>query len=238
MVRHALAATLLLSSLALAGPPSTVKAKDPDTLPWSERASFFVGARGGIAAPPGAVGLAPNAGIEFGLAVPQGFGFSMRTLWMDNPPGAPALGLRPAEYGFGALADLRYYFRAVEPLTVYPTLAIGFLAGPERGTNTNAVLPLFNPGVGMKVKAGNFYAAFEFGLSGFTIPFVALSFGFEGDSAVTKRERSPALAAIETPAPVVAPAAVATSPAPQVEPTETSVAPPPTTAPPMPAAGP
>ncbi|MCU0700834.1 MAG: hypothetical protein MUC96_30370, partial [Myxococcaceae bacterium] len=135
--------------------------------------------------------LAPNAGLEFGLAVPQGFGFSMRTLWMDNPPGVPVLGLRPASYGFGALADFRYYFRTVEPLTVYPTLAIGFLAGPERGTQTNAVLPLFNPGVGMKVRVGNFYGTFEFGLSGFTIPFVALSMGFEGDSLLQKKEKEP-----------------------------------------------
>ena len=195
--------TVLVSSLALAEAPN-VKKENPDSAPWSERASFFVGARGGIAAPPGAKGLAPNAGLEFGLSVPQGFGFSMRTLWMDNPPGAPALGLRPAAYGFGALADLRYYFRTVEPLTVYPTLAIGFLAGPEVGTNVNAVLPLFNPGVGMKVKAGNFYAAFEFGLSGFTIPFVGLSFGFEGDSLVTKRANAPVAANEPTPVPVPA----------------------------------
>jgi hypothetical protein len=188
--------TLLTTTAAFAesfGPPSppTVKAVSPDSLPFSERASFFIGARGGIAAPPGALGLAPNAGLEFGLAVPQGFGFSMRTLWMDNPPGVPVLGLRPASYGFGALADFRYYFRTVEPLTVYPTLAIGFLAGPERGTQTNAVLPLFNPGVGMKVRVGNFYGTFEFGLSGFTIPFVALSMGFEGDSLLQKKEKEP-----------------------------------------------
>ncbi|MBL8924333.1 MAG: hypothetical protein JNJ54_36125 [Myxococcaceae bacterium] len=188
MIRPLSALLVLASSVSLAAPPQ-VKTVNPDSLPWSERASFFVGARGGIAAPPGAVGLAPNAGLEFGLAVPQGFGFSMRTLWMDNPPGAPVLGLRPASYGFGAIADFRYYFRTVDPLTVYPTLAVGFLAGPEKGTNTNAVLPLFNPGVGMKVKAGNFYGTFEFGLSGFTIPFVGLSLGFEGDSLVTKRER-------------------------------------------------
>lgn len=197
--------TAIASSVALAEAPNVSK-ENPDSLPWSERASFFVGARGGVAAPPGAVGLAPNAGLEFGLAVPQGFGFSMRTLWMDNPPGAPALGLRPAAYGFGALADLRYYFRTVEPLTIYPTLAIGFLAGPEVGTNVNAVLPLFNPGVGMKVKAGNFYAAFEFGLSGFTIPFVGLSFGFEGDSQVTKRASTPV--AVNEPAPAQEPTVV------------------------------
>jgi hypothetical protein len=203
-MRLVLLGSLLLSTLALAEAPS-VKTVNPDARPWSERASFFVGARGGIAAPPGAVGMAPSAGIEFGLAVPQGFGFSMRTLWMDNPPGAPALGLRPAAYGFGALADLRYYFRAVEPLTIYPTLSLGFLAGPERGTNTNAVLPLFNPGVGMKIKAANFYATFEFGLSGFTIPFVGLSMGFEGDSQVTKEERAKA----EAPKPVEVPAPAA-----------------------------
>jgi hypothetical protein len=148
--------------------------------------------------------------------VPQGFGFSMRTLWMDNPPGAPVLGLRPASYGFGALADLRYYFRAVEPLTIYPTLSLGFLAGPERGTNTNAVLPLFNPGVGMKCKAANFYATFEFGLSGFTIPFVALSIGFEGDSKVTKEANA------QAEAPMVVPAPAAIMPPPPSPPVESN----------------
>jgi hypothetical protein len=204
--------TLLSTSVAFAesfGPPSappTVKAVNPDNLPFSERASFFVGVRGGIAAPPGALGLAPSAGLEFGLAVPQGFGFSMRTLWMDNPPGVPAFGLRPASYGFGALADFRYYFRTIEPLTIYPTIAVGFLAGPERGTQTNAVLPLFNPGVGMKVRFGNFYSTFEFGLSGFTIPFVGLTMGFEGDSMLQKREREPKpTGPVLPPAPEVAP---------------------------------
>ena len=48
---RALAVALTLStSLALAAPPQ-VKSVNPDSLPWSERASFFVGARGGIAAP-------------------------------------------------------------------------------------------------------------------------------------------------------------------------------------------
>ncbi len=183
----------LVASVALADPAS-LKKDNPDALPYSERASFFVGTRGGIAAPPGALGLAPNAGLEFGLSVPQGVGFSMRMMWMDNPPGAPVLGLRPASYGFGAIADFRYYFRTVEPLTVFPSLAVGFLAGPEVGTGANAVLPLFNPGVGMKVKVGNFYGSFEFGLSGFTIPFVGLAIGFEGDSQVTKRERAQAAA--------------------------------------------
>lgn len=187
-----IASILVLVSSVAAAQPLSVKKPNPDSLPWSERASFFIGARGGLAVPPGAVGLAPNAGLELGLGVPNGFGFSMRMLWMDNPPGAPALGLRPASFGFGALADFRYYFRAVEPLSIYPTLAVGFLTGPERGSNTNAVLPLFNPGVGMKVKAGNFYSTFEFGLSGFTIPFVALAVGFDGDSLVTKREREEA----------------------------------------------
>lgn len=217
MFRALTALVALTTSFAFAGPPQ-VKI-NPDSYPWSERASFFVGARGGIAAPPGAVGLAPNAGLEFGLAVPQGFGFSMHTLWMDNPPGAPVLGLRPASFGFGALADFRYYFRTVEPLTVYPSISVGFLAGPEKGTNTNAVLPLFNPAVGMKVKAGNFYGTFEFGLSGFTIPFVALSLGFEGDSLVTKRERGvvPSVTTIEPVPEPISPPLSPVPPAPVVE---------------------
>ncbi len=177
---------VLSASFASAAPPRLKT--NVDDLPWSERASFFVGARTGVAVPPGAVGLAPNAGLEVGFAVPKGFGFSLRGLWMNSPPGVPFLGLRPSSYGFGAMADFRYYFRTIEPLTVYPTLAVGFLAGPEVGTNVNAVLPLFNPGVGMKVKAGNFYGSFEFGLSGFTIPFVAVGIGFDGDSLFTRRK--------------------------------------------------
>ena len=158
-------------------------------LTWTNRASFFIGARGGLAVPPGAIGFAPSGAIEFGVAAPTGFGFGLRGLFMTNPPGVPFLRLPPAVYGFGALADFRYYFQAVEPLIIYPTISAGFLAGPARLTLENAAMPLFNLGVGVKVKFGNVYATFEFGVSGFTIPFLAFSLGYEGDSKLTKAQR-------------------------------------------------
>jgi hypothetical protein len=217
MTRLLAIAALSLSSLALAAPPAT--ARLPDT--WANRASFFIGARGGVAVPPGAVGLAPNAGIEIGVAVPTGFGFGVRALWMNNPPGLPLFSLKPAEYGFGALADFRYYIETVDPLIIYPTLSLGFLAGPERISQQNAVLPLINPGVGVKVKFGNLYGAFEFGVSGFTIPFVVFAIGYDGDSKLTKQaeqlrlaenERLAAAAAAPVVAPVVAPATTPAAP--------------------------
>ena len=50
-------------------------------------------------------------------------------------------------------------------------------------------MPLFNLGVGVKMKIGNLFTTFEFGVSGFTIPFMALSVGYEGDSKLTKERR-------------------------------------------------
>jgi hypothetical protein len=204
-----------LSLVASAQAPIAVEKPLADT--WSNRASFFIGARGGVAFPPGAVGLAPNATIELGVAPPQGFGFGVRAMWMNNPPGVPFLGLKPAEYGFGALADFRYYIETIDPLIIYPTIAVGFLAGPERGTMQNAVLPLLNIGVGAKVKFGNLYASFEFGVSGFTIPYVGIAIGYEGDSKRTKQaerlriaaETAPVPAPAAAPAPASAPAPVA-----------------------------
>lgn len=182
---------------------------------WSNHASMFVGVRGGIAVPPGAIGLAPNIAIELGVAVPNGFGFGIRAMWMNNPPGVPFLGLSPAAYGFGALADFRYYIETIEPLTIYPTISVGFLAGPERISQMNSVMPLFNPGLGVKMKFGNVYGAFEFGLSGFTIPFVVFIVGFDGDSKITKEAERVRIAEETAPlpvAPVAAPVAPRATP--------------------------
>ena len=186
-MRHSLPLLSLvsfLSSGAWAQAPAVVRRPLADT--WTNRASLFLGVRGGLAVPPGAVGLAPNMALELGVAVPSGFGFGIRAMWMNNPPGVPFLGLGPASYGFGALADFRYYIETIEPLTIYPTISVGFLAGPEKLTQQNAVMPLFNPGLGVKMKFGNVYGAFEFGLSGFTIPFVVFILGYDGDSKITK----------------------------------------------------
>lgn len=179
--------TAVVLSAVLSATPSLTQ-ELPDT--WSNRASFFVGVRSGLAIPPGASALAPSASLEFGVAPTRGFGMGLRAMWMNAPPGVPFLGLGSARYGFGALADLRVYFETIDPLIIYPTLAVGFLAGPDEKTGLNLVLPLFNPGVGAKLKFGNFYVAFEFGVSGLTIPFMGLCAGYEADSKLDKqRER-------------------------------------------------
>jgi hypothetical protein len=152
---------------------------EPDD--WANRANFYVGARGGVAVPADADSLAPMAGIEVGVSNSNGIGFGLHALWMYAAPGAPVFNVPKARYGFGALADFRYYFATIPPLTLYPTLSFGFVAGPSEATGRNAVLPLLNPGFGARVKFGNFYSAFEFGFAGFTIPFVVISLGYEGD---------------------------------------------------------
>ncbi len=176
---------------------------DPETgLPntWSNRSGIYVGVHGGLAFPPAAVGLAPSVSLELGVAPSHGFGFGVRALWMSGPPGVPFLGLKPASYGLGALADFRYYIETIDPLIIYPTVALGFLAGPERLTQQNAAMPLLNLGVGAKVKFGNVYASFEFGVSGFTIPYVALSLGYESDSKIAKEAARLRLAENNAPA--------------------------------------
>ena len=120
-----------------------------------------------------------------------------------------------AAYGFGALADFRYYIETIEPLTIYPTISVGFLAGPDKVSQVNAVMPLFNPGLGVKMKFGNVYGAFEFGLSGFTIPFVVFILGFDGDSKITKEAERVRIAEETAPipvAPVAAPVAPRATP--------------------------
>jgi hypothetical protein len=165
------------------------KYEEPDT--WTNRSNFYVGLRGGIAVPAGATSLAPSASLEVGVAPDFGLGFGLHVIWMNNPPGAPVFGIPEGRYGFGALADLRFNFPTIEPLTLYPSLSLGFLAGPAAADGKNMVLPLINPGFGAKVKFGNFYSSFEFGFAGFTIPFVTLGFGYEGDR---RKERAEAWA--------------------------------------------
>lgn len=176
----------LLSTTALAEPAAVSKVRLlPDT--WANRAGFFVGVRSGLAIPPGATSIAPNLSLEMGVAPSRGFGMGIRAMWMNSPPGVPFLGLNAGTYGFGAMADFRVYIETIDPLIIYPTVAIGFLAGPDAITGRNLVLPLFNPGLGAKLKFGNFYVGFEFGVSGFTIPFMAMTLGYQGDSKLDKQ---------------------------------------------------
>lgn len=193
-MRHLLVVlTVCLGSTAFAEAKSAharLVQKYEEESTWSNRSNFYFGARAGVAVPAGALGLAPSAGFEMGIAPDSGFGMGLNLIWMNKPPGAPVFGIQPAEYGFGATANFRYYFQTIGPLTLYPQMSVGFLAGPDFG-GRNQVLPLINPGFGAKVKGGSFYCAFEFGLSGFTIPFVALSVGYEGDR---RRDRAEAWA--------------------------------------------
>ena len=125
--------------------------KYEETSTWANRSNFYFGARGGIAIPPGAIGLAPSAGVELGIAPDYGFGMGLNVIWMNKPPGVPVFGIQPADYGFGASVNFRYYIQTIGPLTLYPSMSVGFLAGPGPD-GRNQVLPLFNPGVGAKVK--------------------------------------------------------------------------------------
>jgi hypothetical protein len=162
--------------------PAAVAVKPEDE--WAQGARFFVGARTGVAIPARSRGVAPMLGMELGVSASKGLGFGLHLIGMGNPPEVPAFGIPKAEWGLGALADVRMYFQTIEPLSLYATLSAGFLAGPgAEGTELagqNVVLPLLNPGFGARVKlTDSVYTAFEFGLAGFQIPFIALSFGLE-----------------------------------------------------------
>lgn len=166
---------------------------------WSESARFFAGVRTGVGIPPGGNGVAPTLGFEIGVSAPRGFGFGLHLLGMNNPPAIEALRIEKANWGVGALADLRMYFQTVEPLTLYATLAGGFLAGPGQ-SGTNVVLPLINPGFGARVKfTDTMYVSFEFGAAGFFIPFVNLAVGWEPQRMTKVKTYQPAGAC--TPAP-------------------------------------
>jgi hypothetical protein len=186
-----IALSICVSTTAFAKPKKNhtklvAKYEEPDT--WANRANFFFGASAGVAIPQGADGLASSAGIELGIAPDSGIGFGLHAVWMDKPPGAPAIGIEPARWGFGATANLRYYFETIGPLSLFPSFSIGFLAGPDRVTGLNQVMPLIDPGIGAKVRFGPMYCTFEFGLSGFTIPFVGVSVGYEGDRHADRAE--------------------------------------------------
>jgi hypothetical protein len=185
-----IALSLCVSTTAFAKKKSheklVAKYEEPDT--WSNRANFFFGAGAGVAIPQGADGLATSAGVEMGIAPESGLGFGLHAVWMDKPPGAPAIGIQPARWGFGATANLRYYFQTIGPLSLFPSFSLGFLAGPDRVSGLNQVMPLVDPGIGAKVRLGPMYVTFEFGLSGFTIPFVGVALGYEGDRRADRAE--------------------------------------------------
>jgi hypothetical protein len=189
MLRTTPVIAMLLSSFALAAEaPSEAPCVEGEAQPspvarsaeWSDTAHFFGGVRLGVNIPPGGHGVAPTQGFELGVSNKKGFGFGLHIITVQNPPDVPALNIPKADWAVGALADLRMYFQTVDPLTLYATLSAGFVAGPGQNGAGNAVLPMLNPGFGARVKpTDSTYIAFEFGLAGFYIPFVTMSFGWE-----------------------------------------------------------
>lgn len=171
---------------------------------WSRTAHFFIGGRGGVAVPPGGKGVSPTVGLELGVANTHGIGFGLHLLGSTNTPAVPAMNIPTATYGLGAAVDMRFYFETVEPLTLYPTLSLGFMAGPAKGDGTNVVLPMINPGFGARLKTANLYTSFEFGLASFLIPFVNLAIGYELDKPKPAPRPLAPPCVTPTPAPPVA----------------------------------
>lgn len=175
-------ATVTVESVQPA-PAAPVEERRPAPRPrlevgWAENASFFVGARAAVAFPPGGDGPAPMAGAELGVAAEKGFGFGLHVFGAMNTPGAPIFDMPKTPYGFGAEVDLRYYLQTIEPLYLYPTLSIGFMAGPGEKDGRNVVLPLVTPGFGARLNFGSIYTAFELGAADFYIPFMAVAIGW------------------------------------------------------------
>jgi hypothetical protein len=205
---------LFASLLAFAVPAAAQQSSTTTTITttsdeWADQARFFAGVRSGVGVPPGGSGVAPTLGFELGVSAQRGIGFGLHLLAMSNPPAIPQLQIQKANWGIGAAADIRMYIQTIDPLSLYGTLSGGFLAGPGQD-GTNVVLPMVNPGFGARVKlTDEMYAAFEFGMAGFFIPFITISAGWE------PVRRQPAR---YEPLPTAPPAAAPTAPpAPPVE---------------------
>ncbi|MBM3268085.1 MAG: hypothetical protein FJZ01_10600 [Candidatus Sericytochromatia bacterium] len=174
-------ASALASGQALAAEREWLEAPELEEDEWTRGARFFGGVRSGVGIAAGATGVAPTFGLEMGVAARRGVGFGLHLIGMSNPPAVTAFNIPKAIYGFGAAADIRFYMQTLRPLSIYPTLAFGFLAGPAEKDGTNVVLPMLNPGFGTRVAMDPGYVAFEFGFAAFQIPFVNISFGFQPD---------------------------------------------------------
>jgi hypothetical protein len=168
--------TLIATVALLSTFPNLARAAESET--WEDRARFFVGGRGSLAVPHGGHGPAYTGGLELGVAADSGVGFGLHLVGINNPPAVPSMNIPEMGWAFGAAADIRAYFQTVEPLTLYPTFSVGFLAGTD-AEGTNVVMPMLNPGFGARMRFENVYVAFEIGAANFFIPFVALSLGFE-----------------------------------------------------------
>lgn len=185
---------------------------------WAADARFYGAVRTGLAVPPGGRGLTPGAGFELGISKPLGFGFGIHLFGMMNPPEVPRMGIPKADYGLGAMADLRFYLPTVDPLTLYGTFTAGFLAGPASVDGVNVVMPAINPGVGAKVRlADAAFVNFEFGMAGFFIPYINIGVGWE-----PRRPARPVHAPVPPPAQSTVPIAPRTETPPPPPPVESN----------------
>lgn len=198
---------VLLMSLSAA----EVEQHDPrDT--WKNRATFFMGARSGVGFSPGGQGPSPTFGLEVGISNSSGVGFGLHLLGSTNPQGLPALNIPKPAYVFGGAADLRVYIQTVRPLTLYPSISLGFLTGPAQEGGANAVMPLFNLGFGARIRFGPVYAALEIGLASFHIPFFSVCLGYEGKPKYMPPEDDEEEASAPEPEPAPAPKSARRSP--------------------------
>lgn len=198
------------------GNVQTVAAVEEDE--WKRDARLFVGLRTGVGISPGGVGLSPTMGAELGVAAPKGVGFGVHFFGATNSAAVKLLDAPATEWAVGAELAMRFYFQTVEPLTLYPTFALGFLAGPAKVTRENVVLPILSPGFGARLRFGNVYCSFEFGLASFTVPFLNLGLGWEIERPApppvpiaVRRPRPSPFPRVETPPPAP-PAPVEPSP--------------------------
>lgn len=171
---------LLVASLVGAVSTTALAQSEYPQEGWASNARFYGAVRTGVAVPPGGRGITPGAGFELGISKPLGFGFGIHLFGMMNPPEVPRMNIPKADFGLGAMADLRFYLPTVEPLTLYGTFTAGFLAGPATADGVNVVMPAINPGVGAKVRlADAAFVNFEFGMAGFFIPYINIGVGWE-----------------------------------------------------------
>jgi hypothetical protein len=184
--RARLAATHVLANdpVPESAPVPGLREVQPVTDEWARGARFFGGLRSGIGFAPGGLGPAGTLGLELGVTAFRGLGFGLHVFGIGNPPEVPLLDIPRAEYGMGAAVDVRWYLQTIRPLKLYPTMSVGFMAGPSIDTGANVVLPTVTPGFGARVNIGEVYVSLEMGAATFYIPFVNLAVGWEPTRAV------------------------------------------------------
>lgn len=142
--------------------------------PSSEDMSrLYYGARTGVSIPMGTSGVASSFGVEVGLERNSGL-VGLRVMYYPNPP--DFLDYTNVSASVGPLVDLRYNFVTVQQLDMYVIGTAGFLVGSANGEN--AMLPILSGGVGARLRMpeDHFAFSFDFGITDFTVPYLALSF--------------------------------------------------------------